>query len=121
MECLREALKNKGYSDIEVHETPQNLYGYHNDKRVDTAEVIIRRKFVGSASNDIGFKRNANGNFEAIISQFDGGKHNKKWLDDLKMDYSQMKVKKIAKAAGGQLLSQKNVNGKIRLQFTVKA
>lgn len=50
-----------------------HLYGYKGDKRKQTADIVVRRKYVGSASNDIGFKRLQDGSYEMIISEFDKG------------------------------------------------
>jgi hypothetical protein len=70
--CLVKALEDLGFKNsVEVHDTPQNLYGYQNDKREQTAEIILRRKHVGGASNDIGFVLREDGTYEAIISDYD--------------------------------------------------
>lgn len=63
----------QGQDFIEVHETPQNLYGYHGDMRQEKAHIIIRRKYVGGASNDIGFVRNPDGTYSSIVSEYDRG------------------------------------------------
>lgn len=62
-DVLVKALTKMGFKHIEIHETAQPLYGYQGDRRSDTAEVIIRRKYIGRMSNDVGFKRQENGNF----------------------------------------------------------
>lgn len=77
---LADALRAVGYPQAEVHDQPQVLYGYRGDARPERAEVVVRRKHVGSASNDIGFARQADGTFEAIISEFDRRKHGEAWL-----------------------------------------
>jgi len=71
-DCLIAALVEMGYAakNIEVHETGQNLYGYRGDKRSQTAEVIVRRKHVGSASNDLGFAYDGK-EWKAIVSAYD--------------------------------------------------
>jgi len=72
--ALIRALERMGFKGkIEIHEKPENLYGYQNDVRTEKAQVIIRRKHVGSSSNDIGFEQKANGLFVAHISEFDQG------------------------------------------------
>src|SRR6266576_3649780 len=86
--ALLTALADLGFKEVEFHETPQHLYGYRGDKRAQSAEVIIRRKFVGGASNDIGFKRQADGTFEAIISEFDRRKYSQEWLNRLTQRYA---------------------------------
>jgi hypothetical protein len=57
---------------IEIHDTPQNLFGYQGDVRKQKAHVIIRRKYIGSSSNDVGYEL-VNGQFVAHISEFDSG------------------------------------------------
>jgi hypothetical protein len=88
LEALTKALTDLGFKTIEVHTEAQNLYGYQGDQRSQRAEVIIRRKFVGSASNDIGFKRQTDGTFEAIISNYDRTKYSRSWLEQLTHRYA---------------------------------
>jgi hypothetical protein len=119
IDTLIAALAECGYpkSHIEIHDKPQNLYGYHGDKREDTAEVIIRRKYVGSASNDIGFKRSADGTYAAIISDYDSHKHNAKWMAKLKTSYAENGIMKTASKQGLRFAGKKVVNGRLQLQF----
>jgi len=75
---------------IEVHEEPQHLYGWHADRRPERAHIIIRRKFIDSASNDIGFVRQEDGSFQAIISDYDRNiGFNPDWLKKVKQGYAQ--------------------------------
>ncbi len=71
--ALCRALEELGWADreIEVHAAPVPLYGYQGDERPERAEVVIRRQFVGEASNDIGFARQPDGTYLAIISEYD--------------------------------------------------
>ena len=101
--CLINALVDMGFKreEIEVNATAQSLYDYHGHKtryldgvNFDTAEIILRRGAVnrvlsGGASNDIGFKRNANGTYSAIISEYDSHYANQAWLTSLKTNYAQ--------------------------------
>ena len=84
---LIKALADLGFEDVEIHQTAKNLYGYQGDIRADTAEVIIRRNYIGSASNDIGFKRQEDGSFEAIISEYDRTNYSQKWVNHLTQRY----------------------------------
>jgi len=86
-DALIKALADIGLKNIEVHETAQSLYGYQGDVRPETAEVIIRRQYIGSSSNDIGFKRQDDGQFQAIISEFDRGRYNQQWLGKVMQRY----------------------------------
>jgi hypothetical protein len=80
---LLQALADLGITEVERHEVAQHLYGYQGDERSETAEIIIRREHVGEGSNDIGFKRRADGTFEAIVSEFDQVPHVGRWVGRL--------------------------------------
>ncbi len=89
-ECLKAALAEQGYTVVEDHEQGQQLFDYHGrattylDSTGDKANIIVRRKYVGGAANDLGFKKEADGSYTAIISQFDRGKHSTTWMTDFK-------------------------------------
>ena len=85
---LLESLADLGFADVELHETPQPLVGWRGDSRQQTAEVIIRRRHVGQASNDIGFARRPDGSFEAIISEYDRERYDEAWLGQLNQRYA---------------------------------
>ncbi|MGK7873313.1 MAG: DUF1257 domain-containing protein [Xenococcaceae cyanobacterium] len=87
VEALVKALGDVGFNNVEVHETAQHLYGFQGDVRPQTAEVIIRRQYIGRASNDIGFKRQQDGTFKAIISEYDRYKYSQQWLNQLTQRY----------------------------------
>lgn len=106
--CLVQALEAEGFKP-EVHETPQTLYGYHGDPRPQKAEVIVRRKQIGSASNDLGFVKNAGGTFDAIISDYDRSRFNDAWLKRLTQQYGLAKAEKTAIERGYRVL-EKTVN-----------
>jgi len=86
-DALVKALNDVGLKNLEVHESAQSLYGYQGDVRPETAEIIIRRKYVGSASNDIGFKLQEDGQYQAIISEYDRHKYNQNWLGKVMQRY----------------------------------
>lgn len=117
-ECLKSSLTEMGYV-FEEHEVAQNLHGYMGDRRQQKAHVIIRKQYVGSASNDVGFLRKEDGTYELIISEYDRGygkKSSKNFLHALKQVYATHKIKKKAKALGYTIKSQKSVEGKIKIR-----
>jgi hypothetical protein len=116
-DCLIAALNAQGYKEVEVHEVATNLYGYHGDMRSQKANVIVRRKFVGSAANDLGFIKAADGTYSAIVSEFDSGKHDAGWFTGLKKAYTEAVDMKTAAKQGFKFLGKKIVNGKVQLQF----
>jgi Protein of unknown function (DUF1257) len=119
-QCLVEALAEVGYKEVEIHEGEgANLVGYHGDTRQQKANVIIRRKHIGGASNDIGFKKQPNGTFSAIISDYDSHRHGAKWLTDLKRNYTEKVVVKEAKRQGLKPYKTTTVGGKKVIQYLV--
>jgi len=87
-EHLTAALGDLGFGEIEVYDQPRALVGYQGDLRDQAAHVIVRRKFVGKSSNDIGFLKQPDGRFQAIISEYDRRKHDAKWLGRLTQRYA---------------------------------
>lgn len=125
-ECLIEALVEMGYKreHIEIHDIEQQLFDYrgnktrYTDASGDKANVIVRRQHVGGSANDLGFLFNkTTGTYDAIISEFDSGKHNAKWLAGLKGNYSVANLVKTGKAQGLKFLGKKVENGKCKLQW----
>lgn len=122
-DCLVDALKEMGYQP-QVSEKPQNLEGYTGDTRKQTAEIILPRRQVGGASNDVGFKKNADGTFTAIVSDYDrGGNFGLKKQAQLKRLYAEKMAVKQAKKNGLKFMGKKEITdtktGKpvTRLQF----
>jgi len=117
---LVKALIKMGFKEdqIETHEQATNLYGYQGDKRDNTAEVIIRRKNVGSASNDMGFKKQEDGTYKAIISDYDHGKYGKSWQKKLETQYGVERAKVAFTANGWQYTEKKDAKGRIQLVGT---
>ena len=48
---LLAALADLGYPEVEEG-VALPLYGYQGDRRRETADLVVRRRFLGSASND---------------------------------------------------------------------
>ena len=94
------ALADVGFKHIEVHDTAQHLYGFQGDIRSQTAEIIIRRKYVGNASNDLGFQRQEDGTFEAMISEYDRRKYGQPWLKQVMQRYGYHALMATAPAQG---------------------
>lgn len=91
-ESLVKALQEMGYNDIEVHEKAQNLFGYQGDVRPEQANVIIRRKHISLESNDIGFRLTTQGNYEAIVSEYDQELLGSDWVGKVCQTYAEIAV-----------------------------
>jgi len=114
-DSLVEALRDLGY-EPEVHEAPVSLYGYKGDQRPEKAHVVLRRSQVGSASNDVGFVRGADGIFTATISDYDSRTNfNERRQTELKVRYGYRHTLRTAKAKGYVLAAEKTEAGKMKL------
>lgn len=115
-EILIRVLQELGFPTMEVHDRPQPLYGYEGDQRPERAEVIIRRQYIGEYSNDIGFQRQPDGTYIAIISEFDRWQYNQAWLGKLLQKYSYYKLQQLAQQQGLEIQAEEILaNGTIRL------
>lgn len=116
-ECIKASLKELGYT-FEDHKTEQALQGYQGDRRVQTANIIVRRRHVGAAANDVGFKRKANGKYELIISDYDRrGKTGTNFLQKMKQLYAKHKTLKQLKKMGKTVTSIKTTeDGRIKIK-----
>ena len=88
-ESIIVALTKCGFKtdQIEIHDKAEHLYGYVGFKRNQKANIIIRRKYVGSSANDLGFVKKEDGTYEAIISDYDKAKYNDKWLNKVSTEH----------------------------------
>ena len=117
---LLAALADLGYSEVEQGEALP-LYGYQGDERPERAEVVIRRQFVGEASNDIGFARQPDGTSLAIISEYDQrsrgrfGPYDQAWLGRLTQAYAAHILTAQYRRKGWQVHRETREDGTLRL------
>lgn len=113
---LAKALADLGFDNAEVHAAPQPLIGVGGGQREQTAEVIIRRQYLGRLSNDIGFKRGTDGSFEGIISDYDLQKYSHSWLQGLVRRYAYHAARSKLEEKGFDLVEEKvEATGQIHL------
>ena len=119
VDTIKETLKELGYT-FEEHKTATNLYGWHGERRSQLANIIVRRKYISNASNDIGFFKKADGKYELIISEFDRKiEKGKIFLNKFKQTYVTKQAKKYLKRKGYKLKKQKvEQDGTIELRFS---
>jgi Protein of unknown function (DUF1257) len=58
---------------IELHSVPQPLIDYYGKQKGQSAHIIVRRAWVGAASNDIGFEFLPDGSVASHVSDYDRG------------------------------------------------
>ena len=116
-DCLVAALNEVGYTDVEVYDESVSLYGYRGDVRPEKANVIVRRNYIGSAANDLGFVKEADGTFSCIVSDYDSRKHGVEWMTGLKKAYTEKRLIKHAAKNGLKYLGKKVVKGRVQLKW----
>lgn len=114
---LLAALADLGYGEVEEGEALP-LYGYQGDRRPETAELVVRRRCLGSASNDLGFARTPQG-YVPVISEYDQRVlHGGQLLAKLRTAYSERVVEAITRRLHGT--ARRSVEGnlvKIKVRF----
>ncbi len=116
-ECLLQALQECGYAETEEGDSLP-LYGYRGDKREETAQIVVRRKFIGSASNDLGFRKTENG-YVPVISEYDQRYMMQgKFLTTLRTNYNLKSAEKLARNLRGTLHKERiGSTIKIRIKY----
>lgn len=116
-ECLLNALAECGYGTVEEGEA-LSLYGYQGDRRAETAQIVVRRKFIGSASNDLGFQKTDAG-YVPVISEYDQRYMMQgKFLTNLRTNYNLKSAEKLARSLRGTLHKERvGSTIKIRIKY----
>lgn len=114
-ECLLEALNKMGFvsSMVNVNESPVRLIGYEGVRREETAEIIIPKRYVGSASNDMGFRRTPKG-YVMIVSDYDSNQYGSEWKKRLVVHYKTAYEAKLRKLAEEERIRIEEENRKAR-------
>ena len=113
---LLAALADLGYTQVEEGEALP-LFGYQDDRRPETAELVVRRCHLGAASNDVGFARTPDG-YVPIVSEYDqralqGGQ----FLVRLRTAYSERVVEEVRRRLHGT--AHRTVDGGV-VKITVR-
>jgi len=121
---LVEALEQMGYKP-EVHKNGAALVGYLGDERPEQAHIIIRRRQLDAASNDIGFVRDTSGQYRAVVSDYDRGiGFDQAWLGRVSQAYKERQTMAVAKARGyvfqGRSVIDTPQGAKVQLRFAVR-
>jgi len=110
------ALAELGYREVEEGGALA-LFGYQGDQRPETAQIVVRRRFLGSASNDLGFVRTADG-YAPIVSEYDQRTlHSGTFLVKLRTAYSEAVIEEVKRRLHGA--AHRTVEGD-RIRITVR-
>jgi hypothetical protein len=116
-EALKKALADLGYPIVEEGHNLA-LYGYQGDRRPQTADIVVRRKYISPLSNDLGFKKKG-AIYELIISEYDLDVLGEWFIDKFMQRYAYHKV--LSEAKNNDWLKVKEEmmqDGTIKLVFT---
>ena len=121
---LMAALAEMGYHP-EVHLDGAPLIGYEGHERPERAHVIVRRRELDSASNDIGFAKAADGRYAAQLSEYDQAiGFDQKWLNRIRQLYKEKQTIAAAKSKGyvfkGREVVKTEQGERIQLRFAVR-
>jgi len=113
-ESLVAALVDLGFevTQIEIHDTPVQLVGYQGDRRVQTANIVIRRQHVGTASNDVGFLATATG-YQVFVSGYDHPRFGEGWITQLSQRYQVHHDAKMERLAATERLRLEEARKKL--------
>lgn len=102
-ECLLAALTDVGFdhTKVEVHASPVPLVGYAGDRRAQAANIVIRRQYVGGASNDVGFLSTPVG-YQAYVSGYDHPRFGTGWIAQLHERYQQHSSAKLERLVAAE-------------------
>ena len=107
---LLAALADLGYAEVEEGEALP-LYGYRGDRRPETAELVVRRRHLGNASNDLGFARTPAG-YVPIVSEYDQRVlHGGQLFVKLRTAYSEHVVEEVRRRLHGT--ARRTVEGNV--------
>ncbi len=107
---LLAALADLGYAEVEEGEALP-LLGYQDDRRPETAELVVRRRHLGPASNDLGFARTPAG-YVPIVSEYDQRVlHGGRFLVELRTAYGERVVEAVTRRLRGT--ARRTVEGNV--------
>jgi hypothetical protein len=118
------ALAEMGYHP-EVHPDGAPLIGYEGHERPEQAHVIVRRRELDSASNDIGFAKATDGRYAVQLSEYDQAiGFDQKWLNRIRQLYKEKQTIAAAKSKGyvfkGREVVKTEQGERIQLRFAVR-
>jgi len=119
-DALRAALDDVAAArglEYEYHPQGDNLRGYMGDMRAETAQFIIRRRYVGQSANDLGFQLQANGTYSLLISDYDTRHRGQRIANDIKQRYAYHQTMNLAMQNGYQVIETVQPDGSIVLEL----
>ncbi len=117
-QALIAALVECGFqeSQVEAHEEAVPLYGYQGDVRPQNAHIVVRRRHVGTAANDVGWERQADGTYRGWISEYDGRhRFNEQMQNRIKQEYAYQVIARQQRTRGRTVTRERLPSGEIEV------
>lgn len=112
-QALDAAAQEHGF-EWERHAPGVHLYGYVGDRRPEVAEFVIRKRFVGRSSNDLGWAIQSDGTIQALVSDFDSRqKKSQAIVKSVNDGYTIANATRLAQKAGYTVTPIRNGQGKV--------
>lgn len=91
--ALIKTLSRMGFDEsiVEVNDNPVQMQNWKGIPTSQRANVIVRRKYLGSLVNDMGFEKTADGTYKAHIDE--SNKYGEAWRKKLATYYNVEKAK----------------------------
>ena len=106
LEALTYAVESMGFK-VKVGKN-QSLYNYLGEKTSLTADLVIPKRQITSASNDIGFSQENDGTYKLIISDYDKTiPKTRDFPEQIKQRYAYFKVKKELMLENKEIIQEK--------------
>ncbi len=109
-DLLIEALKRLGIPHEIGHDL--QMYGYEGNLRPEKADLVVRRRHVGLAANDLGFVRRGD-RVDMVISEYDMTGPGARLAKRIKQEYALAFVERQAKRVGARVKSERRADGTI--------
>ncbi len=107
---LQRALQDLGFTQVELHTTPQAVAGLFSEGAAQGAEVIVRRKHLSGAYGDLGFARDDQGRFQLLVNDMDRTTYGEAWLQRLTQRYAYQVTREQLEQQGFDLVSEEADN-----------
>jgi len=102
----------------------QSLHGYLGEKRPESAQFIIPKRYLSWLSNDIGWQRLPNGTYRLIISEYDQNhvERARRITEDVDVEYQRLlverQVQKSIRLRGRRVIAQRDAKtGVVQLRI----
>lgn len=84
------ALQAAGFKEVERTGAPLELISWRGKPIEASAEIVVRRRYIGATADDLGFSRGADGRYEAIVSEILLGRFDRRWFAELEKRYAEL-------------------------------